>query len=122
MTKLQEPFSYTQYNETILRSAEETAMMESDVNHGWYHFSRDTLNPTLEARNTVLHSIWSDPGNATPSTLQRLEHLQHKVDEAVDLTKTRWSRHLAREIHNMPFNPKKAWENIKRLAGARRIQ
>ena len=39
------------------------------------------------------------------------------TSEAVDLAKTRWSRHLSWEIHNMPFNPKKAWENIKRLAG-----
>ena len=100
MTKIQEPFSYTQYNEAILQSAEETAMTESDVNHGWYHFSRDTLTSTLESRNTLLHSIWADPGNATPSTLHRLEHLQHKVDKEVDLAKTIWSRHLAREIHN----------------------
>ena len=117
MTKLQEPFSYTQYNKAILQSAEETAMMEIDVNHGWYHLSRDTLTPTLEARNTVLHSIWADPGNATPSTLQCLEQLQHKVDKAVDLAKSIWSCHLAQEIHNMPFNPKKSWENIKRLDG-----
>ena len=72
MTKLQEPFNCTQYNEAILQSAEETAMMESDVIHGWHHFSRDTLTPTLEALNTVLHSIQSDPGNANPSTLQIL--------------------------------------------------
>ena len=29
MTKLQEPFNYTQYNEAILQSAEGTAMTES---------------------------------------------------------------------------------------------
>ena len=92
-------------------------MMESDVSQGWYHFSWYTLTPTLKERNTVLHSIQTDPGNANPSTLQRLEQLQHKVDETVDLAKTRWSCHLAWEIHNLPFNPKKSWENIKRLAG-----
>ena len=106
MTKLQEPFSYTQYNDAILQSAEETAMMESDANHGWYHFSWDTITPTLEEQSTVLHSIWADPWNTTTSTLQRLEQFQHKVDEAVDLAKTRWSRHLAQKIQNMPFNPK----------------
>ena len=75
MTKIQEPFSYTQYNEAILQSAEETAMIESDVNHWWYHFSQDTLTPTLEAQNTVIHSFRADPGNANPSTLQRLEQI-----------------------------------------------
>ena len=68
MTKLQEPFSYTQYNEAILQSAEETAMMESDVNHGWYHFSWDTLTHTLKARNTVLHT---DPGNVSNTKLTK---------------------------------------------------
>ena len=116
-TKLQEPFNYTHYNEAILQSAEETAMMDNNVSQGWYHFSRYTLTPTLEARNSVLHSIRNDPGNANPSTLQRLEQLQHKIDVTVYLAKTRWSCHLVMEIHNMPFNPKKEWDNIKRLAG-----
>ena len=50
-TKLQEPFNYTKYNEAILQSAEETEMMDNNVSQGWYHFSRDTLTPTLEAQN-----------------------------------------------------------------------
>ena len=91
--------------------------MRINVSQGWHHFNWDTLTPTLEARNSVLHSIRTDPGNANPSTLQRLEQLQNKVDVTVDLAKTRWSLHLAREIHNMPFNPNKEWYNIKCLAG-----
>ena len=83
-------------------------MMDNNVIQGWYNFIRDNLTPILEAQNSVLHSIWTDPGNANPSTLQRLEQLQHKVDVTVDLAKTRWYRQLAREIHKMPFNPKKA--------------
>ena len=94
-------------------------MMDNNVSQGWYHFIWDTLTSTLEARNSVLHSIRTDPGNANPITLQRLDQLQHKVDVTVDLAKTRWSRHLAREIHNMPFNPKKAWDNIKRITGGK---
>ena len=31
--------------------------------------------------------------------------------------KTRWSCHLAEEIHNMPFDPKEAWVSIGRLTG-----
>ena len=91
--------------------------MDNNVSQGWYQFSRDNLTPTLEARNSELHSIRNDPGNANPSTPQRLEQLQHKVDVTVDLAKTRWSHNVAREIHNMPFNPKTAWDNIKWIAG-----
>ena len=52
-----------------------------------------------------------------PSTLRHPKTLQQKVDEAVSVAKTRWSCHLAEEIHNMPFNPKEAWMSIRRLTG-----
>ena len=55
----------------------------------------------------------------TPSsrTLHHLKTLQQKVDEVVSVAKTRWSFHLAEEIHNMTFNPKEAWVIIGRLTG-----
>ena len=92
-------------------------MIDNSENQWWFHFSRDTLTPTLESLNSVLHSIQSDNNAPSPRTLCHLKILQHKVDESVDILKTRWSCHLAEEIHNMPFNPKGAWENIKPLMG-----
>ena len=32
------------------------------------------------------------------------------------MSKTRWSRHLVEVIHNMSFQPKEAWENIRLLS------
>ena len=52
-----------------------------------------------------------------PRTLRHLNTLQQKVDKAGSVAKTRWSCHLAEEIHNMPFNPKEAWVGIRRLTG-----
>ena len=106
--RLQEPFNYTEFNDTILRSGEDTEMINNSDNQGWFHFSHNTLTPTLEARNSVIHDIRFD--NNTPSlrTLFHLKTLQHKVDEAVSVAKTRWSCHIAEEIHNMHFNPKAA--------------
>ena len=46
--------NYTEFNDAILRSGEETSMKKSNEDQGWYHFSRDNLTPTLEARNSVL--------------------------------------------------------------------
>ena len=92
-------------------------MLDNSENQGWFHFSRDIINPTLGTRNSVLHSICADNGIPSPRTLRHLEALQHKVDEVVDLSKTRWFCHLAEEIHNMPFDPKCEWENIKWLMG-----
>ena len=55
--RLKATSNYTEFNDAILRSGEETAMKKSNEDQGWYHFSRDTLSPTLEARNSVLHAI-----------------------------------------------------------------
>ena len=52
--------NYTEFNAAILQSGEETETKKSNEDQGWYHFSRDTLTPTLEARNSVLHDIRAD--------------------------------------------------------------
>ena len=33
----------------------------------------------------------------------------------IEMAKTHWSRNLVEAIHNMSFQPKEAWENIKLL-------
>ena len=113
----QEPFNYTEFNDAILRSGEGTYIINNSENQGWFHFSRNTLKPTLEAIYSVLHDIRSDSNTPSLRTLRHLKTLQHKVNEAVIVAKTRWSCHLAEEIHNMPFNSKEAWASIKRLTG-----
>ena len=55
--RLKATSNYTEFNDAVLRSGEETATKKSNEDQGWYHFSRDTLTPTLEARNYVLHAI-----------------------------------------------------------------
>ena len=112
-----EPFNYTKFNEDIICSGEDIAMIYNSENQGWFHFSRETLTLALESQNLVLHSIRSDDNIPSPRTLCHLKTLQHKVDEAVEIAKTRWSCHLAEKIYNMPFNPKGAWVSIRRLMG-----
>ena len=109
--------NYTNFNDAILRSREETSMKKSNKDQGWYHFSRYTLTPTLEARNSVLHVIRAENNTPSSRTLRHLKALQQKMDEAVSIAKTRWSCHLAEEIQNMPFNPKEARLIIGRLTG-----
>ena len=58
--RLKTTCNYTELNDAILRSGEETAMKKNSEDQGWYHFSRNTLTPTLEARNSVLHDIRAD--------------------------------------------------------------
>ena len=115
--RIQEPLSYTDFNDEILRSGEDTEMIDNSENQGWSHFSRDTLTPALEYQNSVLHEILSNDNTPSPRTLFHLKTLQHKVNEAVDIAKTRWSCHLAKKIHYMSFNPKATWVSIRRLTG-----
>ena len=94
-------------------------MKKSNEDQGWYHFSRDTLTPTLEARNLVLYDIRAENNTPSSRTLRHLKTPQQKVDEEVSVAKTRWSCHLTEEIHNMPFNPKEAWVSIGKLTGGK---
>ena len=48
-------------------------------------------------------------------TLDKLKRVQWEVDKVIEMAKTRWWRHLVEAIHNMSFQPKEAWENIKLL-------
>ena len=64
--RLKATSNYTEFNDAIHRRGEETAMKKSNEEQGWYHFSRDTLTPTLEARNSALHAIRAE--NNTPSS------------------------------------------------------
>ena len=87
--RLLEPFNYTKFNEAILHSGEDTSMIDNSENQWWFHFSRDTLTPTLESQNSVLHIIRSNDNTPSPRTLCHLKTFQHKVEETVDIAKKR---------------------------------
>ena len=107
--------SYKHFNEAILSSSEQSAMTSKQSNKGWFHHSKCTLTPALSARNEIIQSIRSDQHSPSQETILNLKTLQQEVDEIIEIAKARWSRHLAETIHNMSFNPKGAWENIRIL-------
>jgi hypothetical protein len=41
------------------------------------------------------------------------------IDDQVRVAEERWSQHFAESVHNMRFNPKKAWEDINKLAAGK---
>ena len=47
----------------------------------------------------------------------QLRQAQTIVTNLIYLAKESWSAHQAEKIHNMSFNPKAAWENVKILNG-----
>ena len=82
---------------------------------GWYYHSQCTLTPTLAARNEVLYAMRATKLSPSFQTLDKLKWLQWEVDKVVAMAKTSWSCHLVEAIHNMSFQPKEAWANIKLL-------
>ena len=110
---LKKNMSYTLFNEVNLNSAQQSEMTNRQSNKGWFHHSKSILTPALSARNVILHSIKSDQHPPSQEKLLKLKTLQQDVDKIIEISKARWSRHLAETIHNMLFNPKGAWENIR---------
>ena len=73
------------------------------------------MTPTLPARNEVLYAMRATKLSPSFQTLDKLKRLKWEVDEVTAMAKTRWLRHLVEAIHNMSFQPKEAWANIKLL-------
>ena len=90
-------------------------MTNRKSNKGWFHNSKSTLTPGLAARNVIIHSIRAGQHLPSQETLLNLKTLQQEVDKIIEISKARWSIHLAETIHNMSFNTKFAWENIRIL-------
>ena len=87
--RLQEPFNYTEFNEAILRSGEDTEMITNIENLGWFQFSRNTFTPNLISQNSVLHDIQSNDNTPSLRTLCHLKTLQNKVNELVIIAKNK---------------------------------
>ena len=47
----------------------------------------------------------------------QLSQAQTSVTDLISLAKASWSAHQSGKIHNMSFNPKAAWGNVKILTG-----
>ena len=90
-------------------------MTNRKSNKGWFHNSKSTLTPELAAINAIHHSIRAGQHPPSQETLLNLKTLQQELDKIIEISKARWSIHLAETIHNMSFNPKGAWENIRIL-------
>ena len=114
--KQREKHYYTEYNEAILRSAEDTVTEIGSKYRDWYHHNRETLTPILDTRNEVLYNIRSKKPAPSGQTVDKLRNLQWEVYEVISMAKTHWSKHLAEVMHIMYFQPKEVWVNIRILS------
>ena len=87
---MKHPHDYTSYNAAILSSSEETALVAKGKCEGWYYHSRDTLTPTLAARNEFLYAMRATKLAPSLQTLDKIKRLQWEVEELIAMAKTSW--------------------------------
>ena len=64
----------------------------------------------------MLYNIRATKSAPSDQTLTKLRRLQWELYEVIAMAKTRWLRHLEEVIHNMSFQTKEAWANIRLLS------
>jgi hypothetical protein len=110
---------YDEYNAAVLKAGELTMTVTKQKCAGWFQLSHATLALLLSKRNRFLHAVKhaSHLPQSVQSTMQAdLKRLNRHIPISVSNTKAKWYAQLCLKIHNMPFNPRVAWEHICLLA------
>ena len=118
---LKENLSYKLFKKSILSSSQQSEMKNKKSNKGWLHHRKSTLTPTLASRNVIIHSIRADQHPPSQETILNLKTIQQELNKIIESKKARWSRHLAETIHDMSFNPKGAWPNIRIMCKGEKV-
>ncbi len=50
---------YDDFNDSIIKAAENTSLLVKQKCEGWFQFNRDTLAPLGEERNNAVHGWWA---------------------------------------------------------------
>ncbi len=110
--------SYEEFNDTIKKTGEETALLVKSRCDDWFQFNTDELVPFIEERNQLLHALCSSanlPPSIADSMGVQLQCLNKNVKDKVLLARACWAAHLCSKIHDMQSNPCVAWECIRLL-------
>jgi hypothetical protein len=100
--------SYEEFNDTIKKAGEETALLVKSRCDDWFQFNADELVPFIEERNQLLHALCSSanlPPSIADSMRVQLQCLNKNVKDKVLLAKAHWAAHLCSKIHDMQSNP-----------------
>ena len=112
--------TYDAFCEAVVRAGRETAVSIECQCEGWYQASESILAPAIEEKNRLRHQL-QDRHALSDTELAdiqlKLKHINKRNRDLVDLAKARWYSGICTNIHNMRFNPRLAWENIRLLTG-----
>ena len=110
----QNKLSYSQFFEGLMKASSKGASCAKEKSKGWYYFSKGIIQPLVDKRSEVLHSIRHNVySNEGAISLEK--EVRRNLREGIDSVKNRWSRHLADITHQIPQNLKHFWQAITTL-------
>ena len=91
-----------------MKALSKVASCVKEKSKGWYNISKSIVQPLVDKRSEILHSIRQNVYSNEDAIILAKE-VRRNLREGIELAKNRWSRHLADRIHQMPQNPKDSW-------------
>ena len=107
-------------NKYLLSVGRKTVTTTKKKYKGWHWYSREKkLSPVIAKQNTLLHWIKTTPKVDSKIKIHlkvKLKQMQQHENDQIKLAKSRYCSNLANGVHDMPFNPRLAWQYAKLLA------
>eukprot|EP00978_Attheya_sp_CCMP212_P043118 scaffold275673_cov32-Attheya_sp.AAC.1 len=98
-----------------MQAAETVAAGEGRVSKDWFDNSEDILTRAIGQRN-YWHDLWIK-GNILGARV-KFKEARGELHKQIGIAKTKWHEVRAKEVHDMKFNPKSAWQAIKEIRDA----
>ena len=110
------------FNEKTIEAARIAASFVESKVKGWFEMYGSELRPLIEEKDIICHAIKGETDEVKMREMKvELKQLQKIVNIKCAAAKAHWYRDIAEKIHDMPMDPKKAWECIKLLCGGERL-
>ena len=110
------------FNEKTIEAGRIAATFVESKVKGWFEMHSSELRPLIEEKDALCHAI---KGETEESNLREMKIELKRQQKIVNIkcaaAKAHWYRDFAETIHDMPTDPKKAWEYIKLLCGGERL-
>ena len=114
MCETNAPTSLEMLSELMLGAAKQVASREKNDDAGWYQENKSFLKPLLDERNNILFAARKAVDDVD-YWRRRCRDAKKNWNNGVCAAIAQWAHKIASEVHDMPANPKRAWEAIKTL-------
>eukprot|EP00978_Attheya_sp_CCMP212_P012017 scaffold29800_cov23-Attheya_sp.AAC.1 len=95
-----------------MQLAESVAAGEGRISKDWFNNSEDILLGAIGLRN-YWHDLWIK--GDIPGARAKFKEARTELHMHIGIDKTKWHEGRAKEVHDMKFNQKSAWQSIKEI-------